>query len=442
MKPTGAIVSEVEPESLAQELGIQAGDEIITINRRRLRDYLDYKYQIADPSISLSIKKADGRRQTLRVEKDPDQDLGIRFRSDVFDRVKVCNNKCLFCFMDQMPRGLRKSLFLKDDDYRLSFLHGNYLTLTNLTPADIRRIVQLKLSPLYVSVHTTDPELRRRMLGNPKAPDVLRRMKGMIEKGIVFHAQIVVCPGINDGDHHDGQHLERSVRDLANLYPGVKSLAVVPVGLTKHRARLLKLRPVTRKMAREIIAQAHDWQKQFRHRLGSRFVFLADEFYLLTGDEFPSPREYEDFPQLENGVGMARLFLDEVKRLRLPDKLPDCRVTLVTGVAAQSLVSRLAEKLKQAGIRTQVMAVPNRFFGSQVTVSGLLVGTDLLKSLSGQDLGDLVIVPRNALKDGKIFLDDLTIEDLGQKLGIQVEQASTPKEVVAKIKCLSNRQSP
>jgi putative radical SAM enzyme (TIGR03279 family) len=412
--------------SPAHNAGIRPGDRLASINGAPVRDYIDYRFISAQERVELDVIAADGARRTIVVQKHPDQDLGLRFADDVFDGMRLCHNCCIFCFYDQLPKGLRETLYVRDDDFRLSFLHGNFITLTNLSPRDFARICEQRLSPLYISVHATETALRRRMLGNPRAPDITGQMRRLARCGIEVHAQIVLCPGINDG-----RHLARTVRDLAALHPAVKSVAIVPVGLTTHRAGLTELRAVNRDPSRNVLKQIAAWQQEFRSRFGSRFVFAADELYLLAGERFPPAADYEGFPQRDNGVGLARLFLDEIAEadFRPAAGLP---VTLVTGILAAGVVRRLAAKMRRHGVATSVVVVRNRLLGDTVTVAGLLAGEDVAAALARGDLSDLVVVPASALR-GNEFLDGMTVQELSRRAGKRIIRAGGARELARRL---------
>jgi len=428
-----AEVEFVSPTSPAESAGIRAGDRVITVNGRAPRDYIDYRYLTAEPRVRLLVRDSSDDARRLTIDKPVDRDLGLRFAEDVFDGIITCRNKCPFCFVAQLPRGLRRALYVRDDDYRLSFLHGNFITLTNLTPADRARIVRLHLSPLYVSVHATEPEVRRRVFGRA-VPDVLEEMQSLCRKGIEFHAQIVVCPGLNDGEH-----LERSVSDLAALYPGLRSIGIVPVGLTRHRQSRTSVRKVGPALARRLIGLVRRWQRDFLRAVGTRLVFAADELYLLIGAPVPGRAQYEDFPQLGNGIGSARLFLDRVRGLR-PPRLPrPLRVTLVTGEMAAPLVDLLAAKLDEGDVKADVSVVRNRLFGRAVTTAGLLAGTDVARALRGSKT-DLVIVPGTAVREGEGFIDSVSLDDLSGELNVPVVAAHTPGEATAAIRRLAKEK--
>jgi putative radical SAM enzyme (TIGR03279 family) len=366
----------VRAGSAAATAGLRPGDRLLRVNGRAPRDYIEYRYLAAEARVRLLVREASGRTRRVTIEKAPDDDLGLSFTEDVFDSIRTCRNRCPFCFVSQLPKGLRPALYVRDDDYRLSFLHGNFVTLTNLTPADRRRIVRWRLSPLYVSVHATEPEVRKRLFGR-QTLDVVAELKRLAKRGIEFHAQIVVCPGTNDGPH-----LERTVHDLAALYPGVRSVGVVPVGLTRHRGGLPSIRRVCRRRAANLVRQVHGWQHALREKLGTRFVFAADELYLRAELPVPTRAHYEGLWQLGNGIGCARLFLDQVSRLRPPKLRRRISVSLVTGELAAEMVRTLARKLEHGGsVTARVCVVRNRLLGRSVTVAGLLAGRDIARAL-------------------------------------------------------------
>ena len=404
-----AKVSRVIEDSPAAKMGLRAGDELLSINSQPVCDILDYRFRTAEERLVLAI-----RRGTLNYEycvfKEADEDLGLEFEEELFDGLLTCRNNCIFCFLDQMPGGLRKSLYVKDDDYRLSLAHGNYITLTNLSGENINRICEQRISPLYVSVHATEPDLRIRMLRSKAAGRIMEQLRTLASARITIHAQIVLCPGINDGEY-----LERTVRDLASLHPWVASIALVPVGLTKHRDGLTPLQPVGEKLAREVLRSCIGWQGEFKRRLGTRFVFPSDELYLLADSDFPSSAAYEGFPQLEDGIGLCRIFLDELRRLRRTTsgkRIGDGRYVLVTGALAGPLVQQLADLLNEFdGVSARVCITKNRFLGETVTVAGLLAGRDIAEALRDIREEDEILIPRIALNDDK-FLDDMTVSEL------------------------------
>ena len=407
----------------------------MAINDEAVLDIIDYQYLTAEENLKLTIKRPNGRREEeLMVSKAYDEDLGIEFATAVFDGLRHCHNRCCFCFVDQLPADMRPSLYEKDDDYRLSFLHGNFVTLTNLRDGDLERIIKWRLSPLYVSVHTTDPQLRTCLMRNSRADQIWRYLKELTEGGISLHVQIVLCPGINNGPH-----LERTLNDLGKLGPNLASVGIVPVGLTRFRENLLPLRPFTEQEAQECIAQVERWQAYYYQQQGRRLVFLSDEFYLLAGQDFPAYRSYEDFPQTENGVGLARLFLDEFYRLSsfLPSGLEQFRsVIVVTGRLGYPVLKRIMpfwEKVTNLTVKLE--AVDNRFFGEGITVTGLLTGQDLQAAL-GSLLAKAyppearefsrIIIPDVMLRAGTAqFLDDMTVDQLEKHLGVAIKVAPT-----------------
>ena len=417
------MIAEVCSGSIAVELGLQPGDVLLSVNGYVLRDVIDYRFYGSEEELELVVERG-GERIVYRVERGYDQELGIEFAEPAFDGLRLCNNRCQFCFLKGMPRGMRRSLYVKDDDYRYSFLFGNFITLTNLTEDDWDRLAEQRLSPLYVSVHATDLALRRRILGNPAAPDVIEQLKRLGSLGIQVHAQIVLIPGLNDGPH-----LAHTVADLAALYPTVQSIAIVPLGLTKyHRGPFRTYAP---EEAGPIIAQISAWQREYRRQRGLDLVYASDEWYLLAGLEVPPAEEYDGFPQLENGVGLTRIFLDEELRI-LDFGFRAGKVTLVCGTLIAPLLEGRAAKLAgRTGLEIEVVSVINDFFGPTVTVSGLLTGRDVVEALQVRDLGALVFLPR-AMFDvsGELTLDDVSPTAIGERLGVRVEVAGTMGEVV------------
>jgi putative radical SAM enzyme (TIGR03279 family) len=419
---SGVVVAAVGPATPAGRAGLRAGDRLTAINGAPLRDAIDFHFHAGDEELDVAYVRADraGRARVVREGSD----LGLTLEPPRPADIATCANKCVFCFIHQLPRGMRRSLYVKDDDFRLSFLHGNYITLTDLSEAELARIETQRLSPLYVSVHATDPEVRHRLLGQPRVRrDVLPVMERLARAGIAMHAQIVLVPGWNDG-----AILERSVRELSALHPGVVTTAVVPVGLTRHRERLPALRAVTEAESRALVTVVEGWQRTFRRALGTRFVWAADELYLQAGAPLPAARAYEGFAVAEDGIGLVRRFTDGLARAaaRLPAALPRPRaVTVVTGEMFAPSLSRLVDGLAVAGLRCHVAPVANEWFGRGIGVAGLLTGQDIERQLSGTDLGHEVLVPAAAVRDGEgVFLDDQTPEDLARALG-------TPVRVVA-----------
>lgn len=379
----GSQVDNIQPNSIAEEMGVEPGDRLLAINGQAMEDFIDYRFLCADEYLEIQLLKKNGEEWILEVEKEYDEDLGITFSESTFDGIKRCQNRCIFCFVDQMPAGMRETLYVKDDDYRMSFLHGNFVTLTNVKEQDLARIIKLRLSPLYISVHSTNPELRSKMLNNPKAGQIMVQLKKLAEAGIEFHTQIVLCPGVNDG-----LELEQTLKDLTSLYPALLSVAIVPVGLTAFRQGLYNLQEFTPVEAKSLVAKITELQKQNLKRLKDPLVYLGDEFYLMAGETFPKTEVYGEFPQLENGIGMARLFLDDFEQLKskLPLKLAkQGKITLATGVSGgKALQSVLAELKKIGNLEIDLQVVANNFFGTRVTASGLITGQDLIKALDAK----------------------------------------------------------
>lgn len=405
----------VEDDSIAYELGIEAGDSLVAVNGEPVNDLLDYLIEEPNESLHISLSKSSGDLWTLDIEHDADEPLGLVLPHP---EPKQCGNNCIFCFVHQLPRGMRRTLYVKDEDYRFSFLYGAYVTLTNLAEEDLRRILEKRLSPLYVSVHAADHRLRQKLLGNP-APDVMPILQRLVDGGIDVHTQVVVCPQINDGEH-----LAKTCSDLVALAPGVKSLAVVPVGLTGHRQRLPELRPFSQQEAAALLEWVEATQAKLFKTIGTRFLFAADELYLKADRDFPHLSVYEDLSQIENGVGMIPQFrsqAEEVLEIAGPLKLP--AISVVTGVSASNDIKVFTRRLAdQCGLDLRVHVVQNDFFSGHVTVTGLLTGQDLLSQLAGQDLGDILIVPDVMLREGaEVFLDDVTIDELVERFGKQVE---------------------
>ncbi|WP_044205720.1 TIGR03279 family radical SAM protein [Coleofasciculus chthonoplastes] len=420
-----ALINKVIPNSIAAEVGFEPGDAIVSINGTPPRDLIDYQFLCADELLELEVRDAAGKTHSVEIEKDYDEDLGLEFETALFDGLIQCNNRCPFCFIDQQPPGKRQSLYLKDDDYRLSFLYGSYLTLTNLTQSEWNRIERLRLSPLYVSIHATEPDVRSRLLKNPRAGQILDQLQWFQERRLQIHAQVVVCPGINDGIH-----LERTLIDLAqfqqNEVPAVASVAVVPVGLTRFRPSEDELIPVSRQKAAEVIQQVQSLQTKFRQQFGSTFAWLADEWFLIAQQELPSESHYEDYPQIGNGVGSIRQFIkqfqDAATRM-LPTRVEPAReLTWVVGNAVETAFVPLVQQLnKVEGLEVKLAALRSEYWGQEITVTGLLTGQDLLGSLSGKDFGDGILLPSVMLKhDDTRFLDDMTVSEVSHQLGTKI----------------------
>lgn len=410
-----------EKHSTAAAAGLQIGDDIITINGQPIRDAIDFQFHVSDELLTIEVVRG-AETLLFEIEKNVDDSLGIVFEATKF---RCCGNNCIFCFVDQNPPGLRQSLYFKDEDFRLSFLYGNYVTLTNVSRSDLQRIVAQRLSPLYISVHSTSLEIRKLLLGLNKDDRLLEKIRFLTDHRIEIHAQIVLCPQINDGDP-----LHQTIRDLEQFYPYLKSIAIVPVGLTRHRQRLYPLQPVTAAIANTVIHQIEALARQFKQQHEDYLVYLADEFYLLAGSEVPPAHRYEGFPQLENGVGMVRDFIDRWQEQMplLPHRIRHAkRLTLVSGMLAAPVLEQwLLPRLNQIeGVTASVAAIPNRFYGPGVTVSGLLTGADIFQQLRRRPKSDWVFLPANCLNyDGK-FLDDWTPEGLATKLDTNIEVIDT-----------------
>jgi putative radical SAM enzyme (TIGR03279 family) len=421
-------IAEVLPDSTAARYGLKRGDRLISVNGRDIRDSIDFQFLVSDERLSLEVRSQDGTSRTLRIVKDPDDTLGIRFDPLT---IRQCRNKCIFCFVDQMPQGCRKSLYVRDDDFRASFLYGNYITLTNLREEDWERIFTQRLSPLYISVHATEPVLRTAIMRGRKSPDILASLKRLSTGGIRMHTQIVLCPGINDD-----QHLVRTIEDLAGLFPAVQSIAVVPVGLTSHRQGLYRLRTFRKSEARRVIETVRSLSARCRRRLGTRLVFPSDEFYIQAGMAVPPLSSYEDLPQIENGVGMIATFLADAKRTRLPSQVPPTRITVVSGVSFAPILKTVLTRLKGVpGASVRLITVKNSLFGPSVTVAGLLSGQDILNAIKGKRLGSVLLIPASALKEDEgIFLDNRKLTDVEASAGVPVRTVNRFSDLVDLLK--------
>lgn len=414
------IVARVEEGSIAQELEIEPGDELLSINDQKIEDVFDYHYLTNDDFLTVVIAKKNGEEWELEIEKEYEEDLGITFENSLMDKYRSCRNNCIFCFIDQMPPGMRDTLYFKDDDSRLSFLQGNYVTLTNMSDHDIDRIIYYHLAPINISFHTTNPELRRRMLHNRFAGEVFGKIKRLADAGIELNGQIVLCKGVNDGGE-----LERTLKDFEEYMPALQSVSIVPVGLTKYRKGLYPLEPFEKEDAEKVIDQVERWQQYYKKKTGTYRIHCSDEWYLLAERTLPEEERYDGYLQLENGVGMLRLLETEVDAA-LQGKKGDGRadrVTIATGKLAAPFLEKMGEKISSVypGIRIQVVPVRNDFFGEMITVSGLITGQDLKKQLTGRELGTRLILPCNMLRAGEnVFLDDYTVEELEKALQIPV----------------------
>ena len=439
-----AKISRVLPNSIAAEIGFETGDAIVSINQTKPRDLIDYRFLCSDDYLELEVVDSAGELHELEIEKDYDEDLGLEFETALFDGLMQCNNHCPFCFIDQQPSGKRESLYFKDDDYRLSFLYGSYLTLTNLTEPEWRRIEQMRLSPLFVSVHATEPEIRTRLLKNSRAGLIMSQFEWFQQRRLQIHAQVVVCPQINDG-----KHLERTLLDLASFHQGniptVASAAVVPVGLTRFRPAKDELIPVGREKAIEVIEQVQTLQAKFKQQFGSNFVWLADEWYLIARLDVPLESHYEDYPQIGNGVGSIRLFLKEFQNMA-KEMLPKAvdtprRFTWVVGNAVERAFQPLVKQLNTVeGLKINLVALNSEYWGQEITVTGLLTGQDLLQGLSEKNLGDGILLPSLMLKHNDTkFLDDMTIEDISSQLKTPIFPVSGVEELIER--CIKSAES-
>ena len=425
MKKTRHFIASVDPGSIADQLEIEKGDELLKINGKEIQDVFDYHYLVNDNYLLLLLRKPNGEEWELEIEKDEEEDLGIQFSEGLMDQYRSCRNKCVFCFIDQMPPGMRDTLYFKDDDARLSFLQGNYITLTNMSEEDLERIIFYKLSPINVSVHTTNRDLRKKMLINRFAGDAIDKLYKLYDNGIYMNSQIVLCKGYNDGIE-----LDKTIEDLSDMLPYMQSLSVVPVGLTKYREGLAKLSKFTKEEACAVIDQVEAWQEKYLKEHGTRFVYLSDEWYLTAKRPIPEEDYYEGYGQIENGVGMIRSLVDEVKET-LAELQGDDRqksISLATGVLAAPIIENMVKLIneKYPNIQANVFTIENEFFGKDITVAGLLTGQDIINQLKGKELGEYLILPNVLLRQGEdILLDDLRIADLENALqiGIRIVQS-------------------
>jgi putative radical SAM enzyme (TIGR03279 family) len=445
--PNALIVDAVEPGSPAAQAGILPGDLLRSINGKPILDILDYHYHSTESHLRMHIER-NGTPRIIRIRVPEGKSIGLTFQHELGDKIHTCNNKCVFCFIHQMPKKMRKTLYLMDDDFRLSFMHGNYITLTNVSEAEFARIVEQRLSPLYVSVHATDPILRGRLLGKKEPAPILPRLRFLHENRIDVHAQIVLCPGLNDG-----AALHQTLEDLAAEHPvasgrrsGVLSVAIVPVGLTQFRQRLPKLVSVDRDYARQMIASMRRRMRDFQRRLGTRFAWLSDEWYFLAGLPVPGTPHYEQFPQLEDGIGTMRLFLDNARRIyrRLPQRAPQSvSATLVTAEMPAGILTELVTWLNSIeGVDVNVCVVKNEFFGGGINVAGLLTGTDILQQLSNFPVRGTIYLPRICTREDYLLLDDYTVEDLRRESRQNIQVVGTsPRELVEAMGLLPHRNT-
>ena len=419
-------IQSVAPGSIAEELGVEPGDVLISINDQEVEDVFDYRYLTQDEELTVVIRKGDSMEEDepeeweLEIEKEPDEDLGIEFESGLMDEYRSCRNRCIFCFVNQMPKGMRDTLYFHDDDARLSFLQGNYITLTNMSDHDIDRIIRYHLEPINISFHTMNPALRCEMLHNRTAGDVFPRIRRLKEAGIELNGQIVLCRGINDGEE-----LEYSLREFEQYLPELKSVSVVPVGLTRFRDRLPKLIPFDADSAGPVIDQIERWQQYYMNRYGTHLVHASDEWYIMAGRELPPEESYDGYLQLENGVGMVRLLTEEIReelRRSAGRKARSRHITIATGRLVGPILDGLVREITEVfpQVRADVVPITNHFFGELITVSGLITGQDLTAQLAGRDLGEELLLPANMLRSGEnVFLDDMTVEQVEETLQIK-----------------------
>lgn len=430
-KQKGHVIKAVHDGSIARELEIEPGDRLLAINNEEIDDIFDYQYYVENEYIEILIEKPDGEQWLLEVDKDEDEDLGIEFENGLMDDYRSCHNKCIFCFIDQMPKGMRETLYFKDDDSRLSFLQGNYVTLTNMSEHDIDRIIKYHLSPINVSFQTMNPQLRCKMLNNRFAGEALKKVDKLYEAGITMNGQIVLCKGVNDG-----KELEYSIEKLMEYIPVLESVSVVPVGLSKYREGLYPLEPFLQEDAAQVLDIIHRFQKEIYEKHGTHFIHASDEWYILAGRELPGEENYDGYLQLENGVGMLRLLLNEFqcalkkvkKRIDRGDTLltsgrPE-EMSMVTGRITYPYICKMAEEMMDLipGLSIHVYEIINNFFGEMITVTGLLTGQDIIAQLKGQKLGDRLLLPQNTLRSGeRVFLDDVTVSDMEKALQVKID---------------------
>lgn len=418
-------ISKVRKHSLADKAGIQAGEKLCSVNGCAVRDIIELSFLTTDDLVELEIENHDGQKRLLQIAKYPDEDLGLEFESAVFDKVRTCYNNCIFCFVDQMIPGMRPSLYVRDDDYRLSFLYGNFITLTNMNDADFDRIIKTHLSPLYISVHATDPQVRCQMMHNRFAGEIMDKMQRLLDAGIQIHTQIVCCPGYNDG-----AVLQKTFEDLYALHPGILTMAVVPVGLTKHRAHLHPMRTFTPDEAAQVVEHVTAWQQQCREETGKSFVYLGDEFYLLAGKELPPSDYYDGFPQLENGIGLTRNFLNEWEQAlqHLQSAQGTEPAVIPVGESAYKVLQPLLDAFNaQYKTEHRFLSVKNKFFGGHVNVTGLLTGSDILPEVKNCQR---VILPAVVLNQDNLFLDDMALAQFKKDLNGKVEIAANAGELL------------
>ena len=427
-KSKGHLIKKILPGSIAEEFELAPGDRLISINGHEIEDIFDYQFYAEDTYIEILIEKPDGEQWILEIDKEEDEDLGIEFDNGLMDEYRSCHNKCIFCFIDQMPKGMRDTLYFKDDDSRLSFLQGNYVTLTNMSEHDLDRIIQYHLSPINISFQTMNPELRCKMLNNRFAGEALKKVDRLNEAGIEMNGQIVLCKGVNDGEE-----LAFSIREMMRYIPNLQSVSVVPVGLSKYRDGLFPLEPFTREDAREVLSTIHHYQNESYQKYGNHFIHASDEWYILAGEELPQEENYDGYLQLENGVGMMRLLLNEfeeaMKELQEKISADDLdfvprEISMATARLAYPFIRDMAARMMEMvpGLMIHVYEIRNDFFGEMITVSGLLTGQDLIAQLTGRELGEALYLPQNVLRSGEeVFLDDVTVTEMEKALQVKVD---------------------
>jgi len=427
-KSKGHLIKKILPGSIAEEFELAPGDRLISINGHEIEDIFDYQFYAEDTYIEILIEKPDGEQWILEVDKEEDEDLGIEFDNGLMDEYRSCHNKCIFCFIDQMPKGMRDTLYFKDDDSRLSFLQGNYVTLTNMSDHDLDRIIQYHLSPINISFQTMNPELRCKMLNNRFAGEALKKVDRLNEAGIEMNGQIVLCKGVNDGEE-----LAFSIREMMRYIPNLQSVSVVPVGLSKYRDGLFPLEPFTREDAREVLSTIHHYQNESYQKYGNHFIHASDEWYILAGEELPQEENYDGYLQLENGVGMMRLLLNEFEEAvkELQEKISagtldfsSREISMATARLAYPFIRDMAARMMEMvpGLMIHVYEIRNDFFGEMITVSGLLTGQDLIAQLTGRELGETLYLPQNVLRSGEeVFLDDVSVTEMEKALQVKVD---------------------
>lgn len=422
VKNINNIISKVYKDSIAEEIGIEVDDLLISVNNQAIHDIIEYRFLLSDEYLEVEIQKINGEVYVYEIEKDYDEDLGIEFTNPIIDKAKSCRNKCVFCFIDQLPEGMRETLYFKDDDSRLSFLQGNFVTLTNMSEDDINNIIKYRISPINISVHTTNPELRQIMIKNKFAGELYSIMKRLADAKIQMNCQIVLCPGYNDKEE-----LTRTIKDLETLYPYVNSAAIVPVGITKHRGHLPNLEIFNEKTANETIDQVHELQKMYLEKRETRFAFLSDEFYIMANRKLLEYDEYEGFIQFENGVGMIskleREIQNHLKKLSKDQISKKKKVSIATGHSSFEFIKKMAKEIMDVcpNMQINVYKIKNNFFGQTITVSGLITATDIIEQLKNQDLGETLYIPRSMLKsDEEIFLDNITLEELNETMNLEI----------------------